>query len=74
LDEWLTALQSKDWEERFIARHALVSLGGEAVEPLRMLLQDKDAVLRQTAADLIRDIAQPGGGEVVKHCQRIRNG
>ncbi|MCS7254567.1 MAG: hypothetical protein NZ781_11170 [Armatimonadetes bacterium] len=58
VSEWLSALEDNDWMQRFIARYALVSLGGEAVEPLHALLQDSRTALRQTATHLIQDIAK----------------
>jgi len=57
-EEWLATLRNSAWEERFVARHVLVSLGGEAVDPLRALLRENNTDLSHTAADLIRDIAQ----------------
>lgn len=57
-DSLITALQSEDWVERFTARHALVVLGGEAMEPLRRIAQDKNSELRRTAVWLLKSIAQ----------------
>jgi len=77
LQQWIATLRNSDWEERFITHHVLVSLGGEAVEPLREqvgrhpLVASGDAALRQTAADLIRDIAQGTTERLASQARRL---
>lgn len=54
----ITALQSNHWDERFVARYTLVSLGGEAVEGLIAVAEDKtfSRELQETAIWLLRNI------------------
>lgn len=54
---FMTLLEHEAWGERFVARHTLVSLGGEAVEPLCALAQDADSPLQRTALWLLENIA-----------------
>lgn len=56
-DQLIKALQSTEWASRFAARHLLVALGGEAVEPLRRLAADPNP-LQQMALWLLSQIEQ----------------
>jgi hypothetical protein len=55
-DELIDALLSHDWVERFIARHALISLGQEAVFPLQAIANGNTSPLRHTAVWLLQNI------------------
>lgn len=49
-------LQDHHWLERFVARHVLLSRGGQAVKLLRPLLDDGPPELRETVLWLLRSI------------------
>lgn len=53
----ITNLQDHHWLERFIARHALLDRGGEAVAPLQALALTDSSPLQQTALWLLQSIA-----------------
>ncbi len=57
-EQLINALAGGDWQERFVARHALVARGGEVVERLRGIAQDRNSPRRRTAIWLIESIAQ----------------
>jgi hypothetical protein len=55
-DRLVADLLSKDWVERFVACHRLVSLGREAVPQLMLIAEKEDSPLQQTALWLLRNI------------------
>jgi hypothetical protein len=55
-DQYVAALQSQNWIDRFTARQNLIALGGAAVEALRELAGDKTNPLWQTAIWLLAGI------------------
>ncbi|MBM3239024.1 hypothetical protein FJZ31_22250 [Candidatus Poribacteria bacterium] len=69
-DSLIANLQSGYWLERFTARHALVVLGGEAVEPLRRIAQGKTE-LRCTAVWLLKSIAQDTTSRLKRQAPRL---
>jgi hypothetical protein len=56
-ERFIGALQSPHWADRFAARHVLVALGGEAVEPLHQLAAEANS-LQQMAIWLLAQIEQ----------------
>ncbi|MCL4302022.1 MAG: hypothetical protein KJ077_40385 [Anaerolineae bacterium] len=56
-ERFIGALQSPHWADRFAARHILVALGGEAVEPLHQLAAEANP-LQQMAMWLLAQIEQ----------------
>jgi hypothetical protein len=52
----IAALQSRSWVDRFVARQALVAIGGEATESLRNVAADRSNPLWQTAIWLLASI------------------
>jgi len=52
-------LANKDWGKQFIARHTLVALGGEVVEPLMAALdRDSDSSFRERAVWVLKRVAE----------------
>ena len=54
----IATLRNKNWVEHFVARHALVALGGTAVKDLQPMAQDADKPLRRIALWLLESIGQ----------------
>ena len=54
----VTALQSQGWVDRFIARHALVRLGGEATGALRKMALAEPGTWQQPVVWLLTNIEQ----------------
>ncbi|MBN1993203.1 MAG: hypothetical protein JW953_10905 [Anaerolineae bacterium] len=52
----IAELQNADWRKRFIARHTLLALGGEAVPHLAALATNKKTLLGEDAVWLLRSI------------------
>ena len=52
----IVQLSSSDWTSRFIARHTLVTLGGEAVPFLQSVVSERAGPLNPTALWLLRSI------------------
>lgn len=55
---YITMLNHRGWEERFIARQALVTLGAEAIYPLLELTGDQDGSWQRAAVWLLQSIEQ----------------
>jgi len=53
---WISRLLSSDYQQRFVARHTLVTLGGEAVEPLIRSVQAHPE-LERTVQRILQAIA-----------------
>jgi len=53
---WISHLLSSDYQQRFVARHTLVTLGGEAVEPLIRSVRDLSR-LERTGQRILQAIA-----------------
>jgi hypothetical protein len=58
VDEYIAALVSQDWLERFVARYRLVGLGRAAVGPLQALADDEESPLYATVQWLLYNIEQ----------------
>ncbi len=67
----VAALQHGDWEQRFIARHALAALGGEAVERLEQEARDSRSALRRTALWLLDNIADETAARLAGRANRL---
>ena len=67
----IQALQSHHWGERLIARHALVALGGAAVEPLRTIAEDRASPLRPTALWLLEGIAEDTASRLADRAETL---
>lgn len=57
VEKLIANLQDHHWLERFIARHALLHYGGEAVPSLLVLTLDDSSPLQETATWLLQSIA-----------------
>ena len=55
-ETYVSAIQQAKWEKRFVARYALITLGGEVVELLRDIVINGIFPLRQTALWLLQSI------------------
>lgn len=58
VEAFVTLLSNDDWVERFVSRHVLMSLGGEAVPALGRLAEDKRSPHWATAVWLLQCIGQ----------------
>lgn len=57
VEKLVAQLNSPNWAERFIARHTLVHLGGEAIHPLMGRLSDRNEAWPETIKWLLENIA-----------------
>jgi hypothetical protein len=71
LNQMITWLQSRDWLERFTARHLLVDAGGEAVPHLQTVATKITSPLRPTAIELLRDIEQETAGRIAPRAGQL---
>jgi hypothetical protein len=69
--ELVANLQSTDWEERFVARHSLATLGGEAAIPLAVAASDQRSPVRQVALWLLRSIEAETRDRLSAHYSRL---
>lgn len=74
IEKLITNLKHEDWAERFVARHTLITLGGEAIEPLRQRSEHWGAWKRDTLQWLLKSIAEDTtrahNGPTVRLCPR----
>ena len=64
-------LRRPDWTDRFIVRHALVALGGEAIPHLLNVAGDRTQSLRQTAIWLVRSISHETKTRLAEQADRL---
>ncbi len=67
---YLDKLAQGNWQDRFVARQMLVTLGGEAVDVLRTTARDKNSPVRATALSLLQSIEQDTNFRLTQHLTR----
>lgn len=71
IEKLIAQLNSSNWVKRFIARHTLVYLGGEAIRPLLGRLSDQSEEWPETIAWLLENIAIETSKELPKQASHI---
>ncbi|MCP4367111.1 MAG: hypothetical protein GY797_03195 [Deltaproteobacteria bacterium] len=71
VEKLITQLNSVNWVERFIARHTLVHLGGEAIQPLIARLSDQREEWPETIEWLLENIAIETSKELPKEVSHL---
>ena len=69
----IRSLQSSSWQERFLARHTLIALGGEIVEELaeRLAAAGSESSLRAPLLDILRRIGDETKQRLAAKAKRL---